>query len=139
MGVEILRGSWMTRIADLLCNRRLVAAGVLAVVLLTLGLDLAGLVAPCPYCRTQRAALGLIALILLVTPQPPLFGRYLAALAGVFGLVVGATQNFNHIKKMNNGEFDWGAVDIGHPWVLSGLAVMTLLWLLMLVFEADRR
>jgi disulfide bond formation protein DsbB len=129
----------MERISALLTNRRLVAAGVMAVVLFTLGLDMAELVFPCPYCRTQRAALGVIALILLVSPRPGLFGRYLAALAGVFGLVVGVTQNFNHIKKMNKGEFDWGAVDIGHPWVLSGLAVITLVWLLMLVFEADRR
>jgi hypothetical protein len=131
-------GDGMERISELLCNRRLVAAGVMAVVLLTLGLDVAGLVFPCPYCRTQRAALGVIALILLVSPRPGLFGRYVAALSGVFGLVVGVTQNFNHIKKMNAGKFDWAAVDIGHPWVLSGLAVITLVWLLMLVFEADR-
>jgi disulfide bond formation protein DsbB len=129
----------MERVAALLVNRRLVAAGVMAVVLFTLGLDVAGLVHPCPYCRTQRAALGVMALILLVAPRPGLFGQYLAALAGVFGLVVGVTQNFNHIKKMNKGEFDWAAVDIGHPWVLSGLAVITLVWLLMLVFGADRR
>jgi disulfide bond formation protein DsbB len=129
----------MERMTALLVNRRLVAAGVLAVVLLTLGLDLAALVFPCPYCRVQRAALGVIALVLLVAPRPGLFGRYLCALAGVFGLVVGVTQNFNHIKKMNKGEFDWTAVDIGHPWVLSGLAVITLVWLLMLVFGADRR
>jgi len=128
----------MERISGLLRNRRLVAAGVLAVVLLTLGLDVAALVAPCPYCRAQRAALGILALILLVAPRPGLFGRYVGALAGVFGLVVGVTQNFNHIKKMNAGEFDWAAVTIGHPWVLSGLAVMALVWLLMLLFEADR-
>ncbi len=129
----------MERISGLLRNRRLVALGVLAVVLLTLGLDVAGLVAPCPYCRVQRAALGVMALVLLVTPRPGLFGRYVATLAGVFGLVVGVTQNFNHLKRMNRGEFDWAAVDIGHPWVLSGLAVITLVWLLMLLFETDRR
>jgi disulfide bond formation protein DsbB len=128
----------MERISGLLRNRRLVAVGVLAVVLLTLGLDIAQLVAPCPYCRTQRAALGILALILLVAPRPGLLGRYVGALAGVFGLVVGVTQNFNHIKKMNRGEFDWAALTIGHPWVLSGLAVITLVWLLMLLFEADR-
>jgi disulfide bond formation protein DsbB len=128
----------MERVSGLLRNRRLVAAGVLAVVLLTLGLDVAELVAPCPYCRTQRAALGVIALILLVNPSPGLFGRYVGALAGVFGLVVGVMQNFNHIKKMNRGEFDWTALNLGHPWVLSGLAVITLVWLLMLLFEADR-
>jgi disulfide bond formation protein DsbB len=129
----------MERISGLLRNRRLVAAAVLAVVLLTLGLDVAGLVAPCPYCRTQRAALGILALILLVRPRPGLFGRFVGALAGVFGLVVGVMQNFNHIKKMNAGAFDWAAVTIGHPWVLSGLAVITLVWLLMLLFEADQR
>lgn len=128
----------MERISGLLRNRRLVATGVLAVVLLTLGLDVAGLVAPCPYCRTQRAALGILALILLLNPRPGLFGRFLGALAGLFGLVVGVTQNFNQIKKMNAGEFDWAALHIGHHWVLSGLAVVTLVWLLMLVFEADR-
>jgi disulfide bond formation protein DsbB len=128
----------MERISALLCNRRLVAGLVMLVVLVTLGLDIAGLVHPCPYCRVQRAALGVIALILLVAPRPPLFARFLAALAGVFGLVVGVSQNFNHIKKMNAGEFDWAAFSIGHPWLLSGLAVISLVWLLFLVFEVDR-
>ncbi len=114
------------------------AAFVLAVVLFTLALDIAGHVAPCPFCRVQRAALGAIALILLLKGYHRLLPRYIASVAGAFGLVVGVSQNFNHVKKMNAGEFNWSALGIGHPWLLSGLAVLALVWLLMLVFDADR-
>lgn len=126
-----------TKLSGLLRNRRLVAVGVMAVVLLTLALDVAGLVYPCPYCRVQRAALGVLSLLLLLGAQDRLFSRYIALLAGAFGLIVGVSQNFNHIKKINNGSFDWAAVTIAHPWVLSGLAVLSLTWLLMLIFRLD--
>jgi len=123
---------------NMLLNRRLVAAFVLAVVLFTLALDVAALVAPCPYCRVQRAALGISALVMLLTSYNGLLPRYVAAVAGAFGLVVGVSQNFNHIMRMNAGEFDWSALSIGHPWVLSGLAILALVWQLMLVFDVDR-
>lgn len=121
----------------LLRNRRLVAAGVMAVVLFTLALDIAGVVFPCPYCRVQRGALGVLSLVLLLGVQDRLAGRYVALLAGGYGLIVGVTQNFNHLKKINAGKFDWSALWIGHPWVLSGLAVLALTWLLMLIFRLD--
>ena len=119
----------------------MVAAFVLLVVLGTLALDIAGLVHPCPYCRVQRFALGVLSIILLLKGYDRLLPRYVAAvtgLMGLMGLMVGMTQNFNHIKKMNAGEFDWSAVSIGHPWVLSGLAVLTLVWQLFLIFDVDR-
>ena len=116
----------------------MVAAFVLLVVLGTLALDIAGLVHPCPYCRVQRFALGVLSIILLLKGYDRLLPRYVAAVMGLMGLVVGMTQNFNHIKKMNAGEFDWSAVSIGHPWVLSGLAVLTLVWPLFLIFDMDR-
>jgi disulfide bond formation protein DsbB len=128
----------MKMISDILLNRRIVAAFVLLVVLVTLALDIAGLVYPCPYCRVQRFALGALAIILLLKFYGALFPRYVAALVGMMGLVVGMTQNFNHIKKMNAGEFDWSGLSIGHPWVLSGLAVLTLVWQLFLIFDVDR-
>ena len=122
----------------ILLNRRAVAAFVMLVVLVTLALDVAGLVHPCPYCRVQRFALGVLSIILLLKGYDRLLPRYVAAVTGLMGLVVGMTQNFNHIKKMNAGEFDWSAVSIGHPWVLSGLAVLTLVWQLFLIFDMDR-
>ncbi len=129
----------MKTLTGLMLNRRIVAAFVLLVVLGTLGLDVAGMVHPCPYCRVQRFALGVLAIILLLKGYDRLLPRYVAAVVGLMGLVVGMTQHFNHIKKMNAGAFDWAAVTIGHPWVLSGLAVLTLVWQLFLIFNVDRK
>ena len=128
----------MDKLATVLRNRRMVAAFVLLVVLGTLALDIAGLVHPCPYCRVQRFALGVLAILLLLKGYDRLLPRYIAAVVGLMGLVVGMTQHFNHIKKMNAGEFDWAALSIGHPWVLSGLAVLTLVWQLFLIFNLDK-
>lgn len=128
----------MNSVQTILTNRRIVGGLVLAIVLLTLGLDIAGLVFPCPYCRVQRFALGVLAIILLLNNWNTLLPRYIAAVAGIFGLIVGVSQNFNHIKKMNKGEFDWAALSISHPWVLSGLAVLAMVWMLFLIFEVDR-
>lgn len=128
----------MTALSKLLLNRRLVGAVVLAIVLFTLALDIAGLVHPCPYCRMQRFALGVISIVLLFRFYNALLSRYIVAVVGMMGLVVGIMQNFNHLKKMNKGEFDWSALSIGHPWVLSGLAILTLVWLFFLVFDLDK-
>lgn len=128
----------LTALSKLLLNRRLVGAVVLAIVLFTLVLDIAGLVHPCPYCRMQRFALGVISIVLLFRFYNALLSRYIVAVFGMMGLVVGIMQNFNHLKKMNKGEFDWSALSIGHPWVLSGLAILTLVWLFFLVFDLDK-
>jgi len=128
----------LTALSKLLLNRRLVGAVVLAIVLFTLALDVAGLVHPCPYCRMQRFALGVISIVLLFRFYNALLSRYIVAVVGMMGLVVGIMQNFNHLKKMNKGEFDWSALSIGHPWVLSGLAILTLVWLFFLVFDLDK-
>ncbi len=105
----------LTALSKLLLNRRLVGAVVLAIVLFTLALDVAGLVHPCPYCRMQRFALGVISIVLLFRFYNALLSRYIVAVVGMMGLVVGIMQNFNHLKKMNKGEFDWSALSIGHP------------------------
>ncbi|MEZ5897677.1 MAG: disulfide bond formation protein B [Parvularculaceae bacterium] len=123
---------------EALLNRYLVGAFVLIIVALTLTLDVLGVVYPCPYCRTQRAALGILALILVSPWTRVLFWRFIAALAGFYGLVVGVMQNFNHVKKINKGEFDWSALTIDHPFILSGLAVTALVWLLFLILDLPR-
>lgn len=128
----------LTALSNLLLNRHLVGAVVLAIVLFTLALDVAGLVHPCPYCRMQRFALGVISIVLLFRFYNALLSRYIVAVVGMMGLVVGIMQNFNHLKKMNKGEFDWSAISIGHPWVLSGLAILTLVWLFFLVFDLEK-
>jgi len=136
-GVAQSTSGVLGKLGAMLRNRRLVAAGVMAVVLFTLALDVAALVFPCPYCRVQRAALGVLSLLLLLGVQDRVIARYVALVAGGYGLIVGVTQNFNHVKKINAGKFDWSALWIGHPWVLSGLAVLALTWLLVLIFRLD--
>ncbi len=121
--------------ANIFLNRKLVGAFVLLIVLFTLTLDVAGLVFPCPYCRTQRFALGVLAIILLTPGWSHFFARFIALLIGSYGLIVGVMQNFNHVKKINKGEFDWSAMWIGHPWLLSGLAVIALSWMFCLIFD----
>lgn len=125
----------VARLGTALHNRYIVAGFVLAVVLFTLALDVAGMVHPCPYCRTERFALGVLALILLMNWHGALLARYFAALIGGYGLIVGVMQNFNHVRKINKGEFDWAAVGIGHPWILSGLAVIALVWMLFMILN----
>ncbi|MGW8704547.1 disulfide bond formation protein B [Brevundimonas sp. NPDC055812] len=138
-GIGVGVNKIMSLLGSALLNRRIVGAAILAVVLFTLAVDLAGLVFPCPYCRVQRFALGVLALILMLKSYDALWSRYIAAVVGMMGLVVGISQNFNHIKKINNGSFDWSALWIGHPWILSGLAILALTWQLFLIFDVDTR
>lgn len=122
-------------LGKLLMNRYVVGGFVLVIVLFTLTVDVLGLVHPCPYCRTQRFALGVLSLILLSPWRRVLFWRFLAALVGFYGLVVGVMQNFNHVKKINSGEFDWAGLSFDHPLILSALAVTALVWLLFLILD----
>ena len=132
----------MTRITDLigkaLLNRYIVGGFVLVIVLFTLAVDIMGLVHPCPYCRTQRFALGVLSLILLSPWRGALIARFFAVLIGFYGLVVGVMQNFNHVKTINRGEFDWAAMTFDHPLILSALAVTALVWLLFLILGLPR-
>lgn len=124
-----------SKIGDILLNRKLVSIFVLLVVIFTLAVDIAGMVHPCPYCRTQRAALGILALIMLLPMWQTVIFRYLAFVSGFYGLTVGVMQNFNHVRRMNSGDFDWSGLSIGHPWILSGLAVLAMSWQLFLIFN----
>lgn len=125
-------------IGKALLNRYIVGGFVLIVVLFTLTVDVMGLVHPCPYCRTQRFALGVLSLILLSPWREALFLRFVAALIGFYGLVVGVMQNFNHVKTINRGEFDWPAMTFDHPLILSSLAVTALVWLLFLILDLPK-
>lgn len=120
-------------LGKLLLNRLIVGGFVFIVVLITLAVDILGWVHPCPFCRTQRFALGVLSLILLSKWHEQLAARYFAALFGMLGVVVGIMQNFRHIQKINKGEFDWSALTITHPWLMSGMAVAALIWLLFLI------
>lgn len=88
----------------------------------------------CPYCRTQRSAIGLIGLIML-SPWPHHWcSKWLSLAVGATGLVVAAMQNFNHQKNIYAGTFEFGQAFYLHPFLLSGAAIFILSGQLMLVF-----
>ena len=113
-------------------------SAALALCLGTWALDLAGWVHPCVYCRTQRTAIGLVG-ILMVLPHPRHWlSRYLAAVLCFFGANISVAQLFLIVKSINAGE-DFGGLNL---FMASG-ALFTLTGQALLLFlpeggEADR-
>jgi len=116
-------------------NRRLLAILAIIVSLATWGVDLAGLVYQCPYCRVQRSAIGVIGVILLLPCYHHWILRMIGSAVGALGLVVAANQNFSHIARMQRGKFEWGDQWFIHPWLLSGFALFILTALLMMLWS----
>lgn len=99
--------------------------GLIAIVIsiATWAMELSGLVYVCPYCRTQRTVIGLLGLLML-TPNPGFWiSRYVGAVLGVFGLVVGSTQHFNGWRKIMKGEFVLSPKVYDDAFLLSGAAI----------------
>lgn len=99
--------------------------GLIAIVIsiATWAMELTGLVYVCPYCRTQRTVIGLIGLLML-TPNPGFWiSRYIGAVLGVFGLVVGSTQHFSGWRKIMKGEFVLSPKVYDDAFLLSGAAI----------------
>jgi hypothetical protein len=116
-------------------NHRLLAILAIIVSLATWGVDLAGWVYQCPYCRVQRSAIGVIGVILLLPCYHHWILRMIGSAVGALGLVVAANQNFSHIARMHRGKFEWGDQWFIHPWLLSGFALFILTALLMMLWS----
>jgi len=102
---------------------RLLGLVAIAISVATWAMELSGLVYVCPYCRTQRTVIGLLGLLML-TPDPGFWiSRYVGAVLGVFGLVVGATQHFNGWRKIMKGEFVLSPKVYDDAFLLSGAAI----------------
>ncbi len=123
-------------------HKRLVLFGLLfiAISAATWTVDLMGLVYPCPFCRAQRTAIGVLGLIiLLLRVLHPFIARYLALAVGGFGFVVGATQHFAGWRRIHSGEFQLHEQWYIDPWLLSGCALLILSFQLGIIFEYDPR
>jgi hypothetical protein len=102
---------------------RLLGLISIAISIATWAMELSGLVYVCPYCRTQRTVIGLLGL-LMVTPNPGFWiSRYLGAVLGVFGLVVGSTQHFAGWRRIMKGEFVLSPKVYDDAFLLSGAAI----------------
>ena len=84
--------------------------GYLAIVisLVTWWIDLAGLVNECVYCRTQRTAIGLVGLLMILPDPRKWWIRYVAAAICFLGASVAADQLFLIIRAVNAAKaFSW--------------------------------
>ena len=79
--------------------------------------------------------IGLLGLIILLPWYRHWLSRYLAAIFGVFGLVVGSMQHFRGWARISTGEFEWGEQWYINPWLLSGCAIFVIMALLLLIWR----
>lgn len=85
-------------------NLRLLGAFALLVSLVTWGIDLAGWVYECPYCRIQRSAIGIVG-ILMMLPDPRIWWiRYGGAALCVVGANVASAQLFLVFRNLTAGQ-----------------------------------
>jgi len=118
----------MDDLLDLLrCNLR--PLGVLAILLCvgTWAFDLSGLVHECVYCRTQRTAIGLVGVVMLLPDPRRWWLRYPAAVFCFFGAQIAVSQLFLIVRSINAGE-PFGGLNLfmasGSLFTLCGLALL---------------
>lgn len=102
-------------------------------------MDINDWIYPCPYCRTQRTAIGLLGIVLLFPFAHHWITRWISAVIASLGIVVAAMQNFNHLKSVFAGTLELGAGWYLHPFLLSGVALFILTGQIMLIFDPERR
>jgi hypothetical protein len=128
--------AYALRVLDLLAAN-LRTLGVFAILLCvgTWALDLAEWVHPCVYCRTQRTAIGLVGVVMLL-PNPRIWwARYPAAVFCFFGAHVAVSQLFMIVKSINGGE-PFGALNL---FMASGSLCTLIGQALLLFMRADRK
>ncbi len=86
-------------------RRNLRLLGVLAILifLLTWGIDLAGWVYKCPYCRIQRSAIGVVGVLMLLPNPRAWWVRYGGAAICFFGANVASAQLFLVFRNLTSG------------------------------------
>ena len=98
------------------------------------GMELAGTVYICPYCRVQRTVILLLGLIMVLPFCHHWITRYLASVMGFMGAVVAVNQNFMGWAKISKGEFAFNEQLYIDPFLLSGGALFIIigqLWLIL--------
>ena len=98
------------------------------------GMELAGTVYICPYCRVQRTVILLLGVIMVLPFCHHWITRYIASVMGFMGAVVAVNQNFMGWVKISKGEFAFNEQLYIDPFLLSGGALFIIigqLWLIL--------
>jgi len=98
------------------------------------GVEFAGAVYVCPYCRVQRTVILLLGCVMLLPSPRHWMATYVASVVGFLGAVVAANQNFMGWVKISKGEFAFNENLFIDPFLLSTgslFIILAQLWLIL--------
>jgi disulfide bond formation protein DsbB len=118
-------------------QRNQFALGVLAIIIGAgaWGMEFAGTVYICPYCRVQRTVILLLGVMMILPFAHHWMMKYLASVIGFLGAVVAVNQNFMGWVKISKGEFAFNEQLYIDPFLLSSgslFIVIGQLWLILM-------
>jgi disulfide bond formation protein DsbB len=98
------------------------------------GMEFAGAVYVCPYCRVQRTVILLLGCVMLLPSPRHWIAKYVASVVGFLGAVVAVNQNFMGWAKFSKGEFAFNGNLFIDPFLLSTgslFIILGQLWLIL--------
>jgi len=98
------------------------------------GMEFAGTVYICPYCRVQRTVILLLGIMMILPFSHHWVMKYFASVIGFLGAVVAVNQNFMGWVKISKGEFAFNEQLYIDPFLLSSGSLFIIigqLWLLL--------
>jgi len=112
------------------------ALGFIAIIIgaVAWGMEFAGTVYICPYCRVQRTVILLLGVIMVLPFCKHWISRYLSSVMGFMGAVVAVNQNFMGWVKISKGEFAFNEQLYIDPFLLSAGSLFIIigqLWLIL--------
>ena len=120
----------------LLKHSALLGALAIALSIVTWTMDLAGIVAVCPYCRVQRTAIGCLGALMLIPAGGNWFTTYIASVVGAYGAVNAIHMNFvGSMGPLMVGKLTKESGFEGDTFILSGAALFIIVgqvWLLIM-------
>ena len=98
------------------------------------GMEFAGAVYVCPYCRVQRTVILLLGCAMLLPSPRHWIAKYAASVVGFLGAVVAVNQNFMGWVKISKGEFTFNESLFVDPFLLSTgslFIILAQIWLIL--------
>ena len=98
------------------------------------GMEFAGTVYICPYCRVQRTVILLLGVIMVFPFSKFWISTYVASVIGFMGAGVAVNQNFMGWVKISKGEFAFNEQLYIDPFLLSAGSLFIIigqLWLIL--------
>jgi disulfide bond formation protein DsbB len=100
------------------------------------GMEFAGTVYICPYCRVQRTVILLLGIMMILPFSHHWVMKYFASVIGFLGAVVAVNQNFMGWVKISKGEFAFNEQLYIDPFLLSSGSLFIIIGQLWLIFMA---